>query len=175
MVKFTVPREYSSRGTTLVGLGLDEGNLERLLADKPIAIKGDSLDLKGVDIIIVAGADENHVKERLEAALEAMMPDAEGKVTALNLGGRLYVVAMPHPEGVVWFVGLSAESYRLLRDGHMLPFRARVQAEDGTLTDEGSCTTSVEVILFWGKDAESMEKPFHAAGLIGPNTKITRS
>lgn len=49
----------------LVGLGLSDGNLEKLREEKPIHINGEELGLDGVDILIFWGKTEKAIQKEL--------------------------------------------------------------------------------------------------------------
>jgi hypothetical protein len=175
MIKFSSPAALSSRGCVLLGFGLEEGNLVRLLADQPIRVAGAELDVPGADFLIVGGASETQLKERLEKCLSLIPAVGEESVAALHLDGGLIVIPVPHAAGTLYLIGLHDESYRRLRRGQMLNFRARMQNARGELVAADGVNTSIEVLLFWGTDRHKMEAWFREAGLIGRDTRDTRT
>lgn len=73
MIKFTVDGEG---GRTLVGLGMSEGNVERLKAGMPIFVNLAALGLPPIDIYIFYGETEHDLADMVKPNL-----GPESKVT----------------------------------------------------------------------------------------------
>ena len=61
-------RQKSIRGNVVIGLGLEAGNIDRLMAGKPIFIGGETVGLPGLEIIIHYGANHEAMIEEMENA-----------------------------------------------------------------------------------------------------------
>lgn len=150
------------RQAHVVGLGLTDGNLQRLLDNKPMRIVSEDLDLPapGVDFGIIAAVDQDGVKARLEEMLSPLdkSPDDPVRVTALVFD-HFCVMPMLHGESSrpVYIIALTEKSFEHLRQRKILTFRARPLEGDAT---------PVEVFLFWGATEEVLEENFYASGLI---------
>lgn len=65
MIKFTSPK---ANGETLIGLGLEEGNIERLKDGKPILFNLSELGFEGMEVMIMYGKDQEDIKMQLRQA-----------------------------------------------------------------------------------------------------------
>lgn len=65
MIKFTAPKP---NGEVLIGLGLEEGNIERLKEGKPILFNMAELGFEGMECMIMYGKDQGDIKKQLEDA-----------------------------------------------------------------------------------------------------------
>jgi len=84
MIKFAGKKED---GKDLIGIGLSELNMNRLLEGKPIVIKGEEINFPDLEILIMGGANEAVIYKQLEDSGLVTMgktkitPDAEIGVT----------------------------------------------------------------------------------------------
>ena len=62
MIRF---RATTGDGRTIIGLGLSDRNIELLRKDKVIEIKGETVDLQGLEIMIFWGRTEYEMTEAL--------------------------------------------------------------------------------------------------------------
>lgn len=60
MIKFLVD---GKNGAKLVGLGLSQGNIDRLKEGKPIYLHLDELGIEGIDVLIHYGETEDKIIE----------------------------------------------------------------------------------------------------------------
>ena len=58
MIKF---KGKTKEGKSLIGFGLSSENIERLKCDKPIHFDGDSLQIEGVEFVILYGETEDKI------------------------------------------------------------------------------------------------------------------
>jgi hypothetical protein len=170
MIRFTVLPE-KPQDTTLVGLGLCEANLQRLTANEPIYVPGDSLELpgKGCDMLIYGAKDAGQFVERVNPLIEAYYHDQpDVNVPVINLhDGELLLMPLSHKErvGMLYVIGLIEKSMAILRNKGILKFRARYPAAD---------QTPIEVLIFYGRRQEELEYEFINSGLITAKTKYTK-
>lgn len=170
MIKFSAGY-IQSRQATVIGLGLVEHNLNRMLGDNdPIYVKGSDLDIPepGADIMIVAAKDRAGVEKRITQAIESLVGQiADQRIKVMHVGNMFYLTILSTRSGKMLFlITLDDCSYRALKNNQMLSFRSR--------TVEGQ-TTSVEVAIFYGKTNAMIEDSFYRHGLIGKSTKIVQS
>lgn len=62
MIKFSM---QANNGGTIVGLGLEEGNIERLKDGKPIYFPLKELGIEGVEIMIMYGETQEAIRDEL--------------------------------------------------------------------------------------------------------------
>jgi hypothetical protein len=70
MIKFLV---NGRNGAQLVGLGLSQGNIDRLKDGKPIYIHLDELGIEGIDVLIHYGETEDSIIADFKK--EGLIPD----------------------------------------------------------------------------------------------------
>jgi len=63
LIKFT----STGKNTTLIGLGISEGNVKRLKEAQPILVKGSELGFDWLEILIFYGRDEDELKKTVRA------------------------------------------------------------------------------------------------------------
>jgi hypothetical protein len=132
-----------------IAFGLSEDNLTHLRHDPdaksptgPIAIKGDEIGLEEGNhfCIFAAEKDPEAFTSQFSKMLEPLRPT--GEVAVMNIDESFYVAPVPSEKGIVWFIGLHEVSYKKLRAGELLTFRARMIEGEGQ---------NVEVNIFWAE------------------------
>ena len=68
MIKFTAT---TGDGNRLIGIGLSDGNLERLGKRQPIKIDGESIGIEGLEILIFSGKTEESMASGLAEMITA--------------------------------------------------------------------------------------------------------
>lgn len=79
MMKF---RAKQAGGRAIIGLGLEQANMERLTKGEPILFAGEQVGLPGIDITIFYGKDKEAMAAGLRAAGLILPPDADEKIKA---------------------------------------------------------------------------------------------
>lgn len=154
------------RQAHLVGFGLTEGNLQKLLEDKPIAVKSEELTLPppGAIFVIFGGKDKAEIEVRAKEAVEVITGNTQKRIACLHIQEQFYVIPLEGGDKMIYLIGLDDVSYRVLREGKPLTFRAR---------GVSGPTTNVEVMIFWGESEEAVMELFRKEGVIGLNTIVT--
>lgn len=149
-------RSPDNRFVTIM-LGFVKENLELLLQDRPIMIKGKDLGL-GDDCNIIIMADKTH--DDVTARLQKLFKDGDpnGYVKVLNINKQFYVVpavasSMFHPLIIL----TELASYPALRSQKVLGFRQRMYDADGTLTH------TYILDMFYADTAEELAKRMESA------------
>lgn len=75
MIKFTASKQ---NGETLIGLGLEEGNIERLKKGQPIVFHMSELGFEGMELMIMYGEDQDDIKAQLQKA-GMLLPGEKGR------------------------------------------------------------------------------------------------
>lgn len=75
MIRYTAT---APNGRRVIGLGLEAGNVERLMNGEPIFIKGESLGIP-FDILIDYAATKNAMLERMRESGVVLPPEKEWK------------------------------------------------------------------------------------------------
>lgn len=65
MIKFTSTK---SNGESFIGIGLEEGNIERLKEGKPIVFDMSELGFEGMELMIMYGKDKQDITAQLRKA-----------------------------------------------------------------------------------------------------------
>jgi hypothetical protein len=65
MIKFTIPK---SNGSTVLGFGITEANVEKLKQGQPILVDLSELGLEGYEALIMYGTDQRNIQEQLQDA-----------------------------------------------------------------------------------------------------------
>lgn len=66
MIRF---RATAEDGSTVIGLGITDGNIDRLRQGRPIWVEGGSVGVPGVKVVIYWGRDEYDATEQVSALL----------------------------------------------------------------------------------------------------------
>ena len=65
MIKFTLPKQ---NGSTILGFGITEANVERLKQGQPIAFDLSELGIEGYEVLIMYGKDQKDIGSQLKEA-----------------------------------------------------------------------------------------------------------
>ena len=161
------------REALLVGLGLTDDNLSKMLAGKPVYVESKELQLPepGFVLGIIASMTFEGIKRQvLEAleALEARFGKTDDKVTipCMNMADTYYLFPFVNGAGLAaYIVGFQQDRFEQFRRQGFPTFRVRSPQKE---------FTNVEVLMFWGHTEDTMEESFVAAGLLKQGQKVCK-
>jgi hypothetical protein len=131
-----------------LAFGLSEGNLELLRSKGPIAIKGEEIGLEEGNHFCIFAAEQD--PEKFQAQFTEMLQgQIDGEQPVMNIEEAFWVAPVGQGEMLVWFIGLHEGSYKKLREGRLLTFRARLIEGAGQ---------NIEVNIFWAETDEGLAK-----------------
>jgi hypothetical protein len=150
----------------LYGIGLEPGNLDRLLGGEEIVLRDIVPNItQSIHLCVFAGKDQGQLAERLKA----MFPDRAGetvRLPVLKFDGPLYVTVMTlGGNNLLYLLGLDGDSIKSLRAGTLLQCRMRQSHLQGP---------SVRFVVCHAENPEKLEQEFILSGLVGGNTQWER-
>ncbi len=196
MIKLIIPPDLTNnpeRASSLFGFGLTAENITKLMDEnRPIHIT--SADLKqeiATDFVIMAGKNQDEIKDRLQPFLddakptqgellkadktiEKSPPDA---IMGSHIDNKFYVIIIQlKSEQILTVIALDEESIRCLLAKQVLNFRCRFFKHAGPQSTESllqdTPTHAQEVMLFFVRDQATFEQEMRQEGLIDANTII---
>lgn len=158
------------REAHLVGLGLTDDNLSKMLAGKPVYVESKQLELPdpGFTLGIIAAMSFEGIKHQVVQAVEARFGKSSEKVTipCVNMQDTYYLFPFVNGDGqAAYIVGFQQDRFEQFRRQGFPTFRVRSPEKD---------FTNVEVLMFWGNTEDTMEEAFAAAGLLKPGQKVRK-
>lgn len=169
MIKFSAGF-IESREAHLVGLGLTDDNLSKMLAGKPVYVQSKELELPepGFVLGIIAAMSFEGIKRQVVEALEAKFGKTDEKVSVpcMNMADTYFLFPFVGEGGqAAYIVGFQQDRFEQFRRSGFPTFRVRSPEKD---------FTSVEVLMFWGHTEDTMEEMFAASGLLKPGQKVRK-
>jgi len=139
------------RMAILLGIGLEEANLTRMISGEPVAVRSNLIKVDGCNMMIFyAGTGPETFKTHFDKVAQGTELPSELKVIH-QTDQHYFLVPLVIDGKTLYCVGLTDQSIQNMRDGGFISYRMRIVEGEGD---------NYEVLIFSGKDAASMKEQF---------------
>jgi len=166
MIKFNAGF-VEKRNATLIGFGLTDDNLKKLIQGNPINIIGSDVGFTAneLNICIFGAKNQKGIQSYIEKIAKHFKMPEDTSIQCFHLDKTLYFFPVIHNKRQLYFVGIDEQGATELKNGCLASFRVRFIEGEGT---------NIEVLMFFTRSEDIIEEQFFAKGFIDKNTKIIR-